>query len=502
MSRHLRKDWRILFPIVLAVGFGGCRSHNSIATQDGSLGGTPDGRLGGETEGGDSGDTDISPDSPTGPTGAEEIDLDLAASTSVHLKQGLVNGPNVYTSPNAVSDTADNYLSALELGAWRFSGFGNVYGYGGDIYGFVVRDYHYHSRFGTLIVVNLQDIFNARYGRPVKVARVCMPGNLSCFTSFGDLETAWKAELQQFLIDTSSDHIDYLELLAEPNLASFQNITADQIYLLLKDAYSLVKTYHASAKLVGPSNSNFSAKVYDALLAKLASDGLHLDAISWHELGDNPEVIAGHVAALKSLFNSHPQTCVPSCPEIHVNEYQSETTSFIPGDAVGWLENLENAHVDVASRACWGGDAGSPISYESCWYGFSGLLTQDYLTPQTLYWIYKYYADLGSARYAIENSPPKIAALSGQLSGGDVGVLIGNYDGTNTARLSVRLKNFASGSARVEISRIANDFDKPVAVPNIAVSKSMTINARDTSLAFDVGDVAAGDAYWITVAPR
>ncbi|MPZ43869.1 MAG: hypothetical protein GEV05_10770 [Betaproteobacteria bacterium] len=186
---------------------------------------------------------------------------------------------------------------------------------------------------------------------------------------------------------------------------TFKNVSQAELYQLAKDAYLLVKQIRPDAKTVGPSIVSFKPKVLNALIDQMARDGIRFDAISWHELGKDPDVIGQHVATMRAFFKEHPGICQPSCPEIHINEYHGEDTMFIPGHAVGWLSNLESSNVDQANKACWGGDVGSPISYQSCWYGFSGLLVPNKLTPQPLYWVYKFYAEMNASRFAAKSTP-------------------------------------------------------------------------------------------------
>lgn len=423
-------------------------------------------------------------------TNVPQINVDLGTLQPVSLKQGLVDGLGGYWGPDVTWDAANGYISALKPKSWRFAAL--------DIYNFVVRDYQYDTRFGTSIVVNLQDIFNTKYGKPIEVTSSCLPGQSGCFTSFDSLRQAWVSALQEVLVGTSALHVNYFDLLAEPDIGSFVNVSPYQIYLLLRDAYGLVRTYRPDAKIVGPSDSAFNASVYQNLLANLVTDNLHFDAISWHELGDDPDVISDHVKTLRSLFVMYPQICVPTCPEIHINEYQGEAAMFIPGYAVGWLKQLEAAKIDQANRACWGGDPGSSINYETCWYGFEGMLTPDNSSPQALYWVYKYYGDLGDSRYSIQNSIPKVAAVSGRLSDGRTGVLLGNY-GTASALFQIKLTHFQGSSAHVDIYRLQNNLNQVVALPQVDLFKSMNLSVRNSNLVIDMSGVLAGEAYWIVV---
>jgi hypothetical protein len=425
------------------------------------------------------------------------IEIDRAQPGESRLKQGIVNGPQEYIDRTPMTDHADALLSALRPTSWRFSGI-NGLGYGGNIYKFVVDDYRYDTRFGTEVIVNLQDLFMARRGRPIQVSTRCPTGASNCFATFDELLAQWNADATLFLSSSLGPRITYFDPLGEPDLNSFEGLTAEQRYELLASAIRLIRQHRPAAKIVGPSNAGFNQAVYDGLVALLVRDGLRLDAISWHELGTDPRVIAPHVATMKTIFEAYPAICQPTCPEIHINEYQGEDTVFVPGHAVAWLSHLELADVDQATRACWGGDEGSPIDYESCFNGFSGMLTPDDTTPQPLYWVYKYYADLQS-RFAATGAPDGIAMIAGKLDGGATGILIGNFGGTTISRLRLRVNGVSGESVRADVYRIENTFNEVVALPVVELASSVDV-APDGGLAdVVIDDVGDGEAYWIVV---
>jgi len=474
-----------------------------------------------------------------------QVQIDLDQSAISVMRAGLVNGPNGYIPPSPQTDKADSLISQTKPETWRFSSV-RGYGYGGDIYKFVVEDYDYPARFGTRTVLVLQDIFNAKYGKPIVLG--CSTGS-NCFETFDDLEQSWYETLWDFLVDTQDAQIDFYELMAEPD-ASFlyvspeqcpeqcQNQCPDQcpdqspdqcpdqcqdqspdqcpdqcpdqlytlmpprqIYTLMKDAYALVKEMRPQARIVGPSLVSFKPRVLLTLARNMSRDGLRFDAISWHELGNDPDVVAGHVAAVRAAFKAYPAICNPSCPQIHINEYQGESTTLIPGYSVGWLSALDSSNVDQANRACWGGDAGSPIPYKSCWYGFGGLLMPDSVTPQSLFWVYKFYSDLSDSRFASTSSIPKIAAIAGSLDGNTIGLLVGNYGATQN-NVQLQLLHFTQASAQVDVIRIPNTFNQATAMPTPSVVESYTAVPSSSVLTVPIASFAQGDAYWITVTPE
>ncbi len=432
-------------------------------------------------------------------TRAGEISIDISRPDISTLKQGIVNGPNHYSGRTPTLDAADKYIAALKFSSWRFSGM-DGYGFGGDIYKFIATDYQYNTRTPASMVVNLQDVFNARYGRPVKIQRLCAPWSKRCFTSFEKLRKAWNDSTAEFLSHTEDKHIDYFDLLGEPDLNSFKNVPPEQIYALMKDLYNLVKQRRPDVKIVTPSVANFNPQLFENLLRNMLKDNIRFDALSWHELGHDPALVGQHVEEMNSLFRKYPAICTPVCPEIHINEYQGEDTMLIPGHAVAWLQVLEAAGIAQANRACWGGDEGSPIPYQSCWEGFSGLLMPDYSMPQPLYWVYKYYADLNGSRLLTSSTAEKISALSGRFENGNIGILVGNY-GTKPQTTTVRLSGYLNTFAQVEIYKIGNTFNKVVALPSVEISKTLNISAEGTTLSIPLEDMPEGDAWWVVITP-
>lgn len=409
------------------------------------------------------------------------IRIDLSTLSHTGLKQGYLNGSNDYTDKTPIYDAADALLSKTKPGSWRFSGI-NGYGYGGNVYKFVFEDYAYDLRFGTSAVCSLQGIFNFTYGMPITIKRWCFRG--PCFRSFAKLLSAWTTTLKDFLIATAGTRIEFFDVLAEPD-ATFVNVTPEQLYVLVKTAHDLVRQYRPEAKVVGPSLISYKPVLLDAFIRQLSIDGIQFDAISWHELGSDPDVMAAHVSEFKAKY--------PHI-KIHISEYQGEDVTFIPGYTVGWLSALEKAGVDQANKACWGGDYGSPVTYESCWYGVSGLLMPDSPTPQPLYWVYKSYADMNGQRFAVSNDMPKMAVIAGPISGG-VGVLLGNY-GTDSGGVAVI--SDVAGPVVVTAYRIQNTFNRVTSYPELLPSLSFRLTPVNGEVSLPFG-IASGDAYWVEV---
>ncbi len=431
------------------------------------------------------------------PGPAEGVSVDVTRASSASLKQGLLNGSNDYYEPTPEFDRADALLSALRPTAWRFSGFGNA-GYGGHIYDFVVRDYRYDARFGTSVVVNLQDMVTVRHGIPLEVREDC--DSSRCFASFEALRAAFNAAIADFFAANPSPAVSYFDLLAEADFGVYRGVAPEQIYLLLVDALAQVEMHAPYAKVVGPSNGAFDRNIYATLVELLIRDGLRLDAISWHELDSDPAAVAEHVAQMQQIFDEHPAICEPSCPEIHINEYQSEDTVFIPGHAIGWLAALEGARVDQANRSCWGGDPGSPIPYESCWYGFSGFLTEDNATPQPIYWVYERYAALRT-RFATASTLPHVSAVAGALDDGSHGVLVASLCHDH-AGAEVRLSGVDFDAAIVDVYRIPNTFNGNRPMPRLDAMQSLPAVATEGTLSLRFDALPAGDAFWLHVRPQ
>lgn len=309
--------------------------------------------------------------------------------------------------------------------------------------------------------------------------------------------------------------------------------TQEQMFATFKAFHDAVREVErltgVSQKIVAPSIGNFEGKDWrngnirmfklEDFAAYIEQNNLRLDAFSWHEM-PIAEDVPSHVAAVRTYFSQHPKLCNPTCPEIHINEFQGMEQSLVPGATIGWLYHLEKANADWASRACWilGG-------WSSCDYGMNGLLMKDEITPQANYWAHRAYADMdGAKKLAVETSDSHTIALASKNDAArEFRLLAGRYchygnqtwidcyasgvkNGT-PADVSLQIKNYPYGTnAEVEIYRIPNNNNVPTALPfPILVLKSTVVVQQDSAggsvLPIMIRNFQDNDAYSITIKP-
>ncbi len=258
---------------------------------------------------------------------------------------------------------------------------------------------------------------------------------------------------------------------------------------------------------VGGTRGERTFKLED-FLKFVEDNNLRLDALSWHEF-PMPDDAFTHIRAVRQYFAEHPKLCNPTCPEIHINEYQGIEQHLLPGNTVGWIYNLEKSKVDWASRACW--DFG-------CWGGLDGLLMQDSKTPQANYWVHRAYADMdGAKRLIAETSDTHTIALASKNDAAkEIRLLVGRYCnyGDKTwidcylsgvkngppAEISLQIKNYPYGTnAEVEIYRIPNNNNVPTALLSPAFVSKRTVAVQNNALAIKIENFEDNDAYNVVI---
>jgi hypothetical protein len=204
---------------------------------------------------------------------------------------------------------------------------------------------------------------------------------------------------------------------------------------------------------------------------------------------------------MQQYLSANPSLCNPACPEIHINEYAGSGTHLIAGWTVGWLHYLEEAGVDQAHRACWDVSGG----WSTCWAGFDGVLLQDNVTTQHIYWVYKWHADtLASTRLSVDTTSSGVVALA-RLNdpAKEISVLAGRYDGgTGSVALAIKNYPYRNKLAKVTVDRIPTNANIPSALSAPApVSSSEIEIAKDGTVNITLDSFQDGEAYLVSVKP-
>lgn len=241
--------------------------------------------------------------------------------------------------------------------------------------------------------------------------------------------------------------VDVWDLGSEPNW-TFDGTRAqwNETALAMLDA---IRETDPGARVVGPSvgpapgDDDFDVDGVLDFVDLLAASGRRVDALSWHEFFD-PAEVATHAERVRG----HALATLGHVPELHVDEFGGPDTAQVPGWSVAWLAALHAARVDQANRACWDVDG-----WNGCFEGLSGLLTRDGLAPQSPWWVWRAYAELGGDRLAVTTNGS--AAALATRDGDHVRVLVGRADGRTcrgpTAAVRVDLEGL-DGADEVTLS--------------------------------------------------
>lgn len=242
----------------------------------------------------------------------------------------------------------------------------------------------------------------------------------------------------------------YWEIQNEPDswlgYAPPVHATVADILRVFQVGYAAVKRADPAAKVIGPSLSGFLVNHNPArpelldmttFLDFSAREGLHWDAIAWHETEPDyipvserrPEAIPGHVAEMREMLRGRPQL---GNPLIFVNEYMYPENIDVPGWRVGYMAALEQSNVDVASMSC---PLATPTDKGCFEPSLDRLLENDGVTPRPGYWAVQAYANMVGQRVATWSSDQHLSAFATRIStaGGPVQVLLGRHVSCTTA---------------------------------------------------------------------
>jgi hypothetical protein len=300
-----------------------------------------------------------------------------------------------------------------------------------------------------------------------------------------------------------------------------------QILQTFQVGYAAVKRADPAAKVIGPSLSGFLVSHNPArpelldmttFLDFSGREGLHWDAIAWHETEPDympvaerrPEAIPGHVAKMRQMLQARPQL---GHPLIFVNEYMYPENIDVPGWRVGYMAALEQANVDIASMSCPLSTPGDKGCFEP---SLDRLLENDGNTPRPGYWVVLSYANMLGQRVATWSSDPHLSAFATRIStsGGPVQVLLGRHVSCTTAvnpqchdplsatpppvNLTVAVR--VGGSNRSAVVTIEHFPDANRSMQTPEAPKFVTVPVVNGVARVPVNNFTDGEAYALTVA--
>jgi hypothetical protein len=335
-------------------------------------------------------------------------------------------------------------------------------------------------------------------------------------------------------VEATGLHVEYWDVQNEAgasgyyDAAGLRSATTANLLEQFLVAYQAMEAADPRAQMIGPSLEVFQDRplVYPGFPLDLttfldfcASHGIHLGAVSWHEISDqtlpedfaaSPTTIVDHVNAVRSLLAARPQL---GSPAIVVNEYGAEDTHALPGWQAGYIAAFEQADVNEANHTCW---PDAPGGATDCFGpALDQLLTPDGAQPLAPYWVDAFYASMTGTRLAVRTSDTGVTAFATRDPSGVVRILLGRHQSCVAAvnqfctqppnatpapegvTLAVHVPAGESSQVRVTVERIP---DAAGAVRPVQVSSSMvTVSGGVGSIQLPA--VADGEAYTVVIAP-
>ncbi len=403
---------------------------------------------------------------------------DQQMDTNMTFMQGFINGGAQYNLPLA---------QHLKPASWLF---------GWD----VQADYDYITPVATLKkTASIYSAYMNTFG----------PGDPMLLQPWTDGYVQWDAFVNNMvnLSISTSRPVDFWSVWGEPD-ASFSGTPAQYIELFRRTD-NIIHSIDPAAKMVGPDFINFGIGELLFFIDTLDYLGIHPAAISWHEFGNFPELIPGHVQTFRDSIAVRP---LLGDPEIHIQEYGDPNNRLVPGWSLGWLYYFEQAEIDWASRACFNEYDGIN-TWDDCWDGLSGMFMMDGVTPQPLYWLHRAYAELNQPmRLEIYSDQPRTVSMASKNDlNQEMKVIVGRYysaiQGTQNASadVQVKIRHYPYGNNSTQtmvIQKIPAQtvaYTTPLSGPVTVFSGNITFVGDSATVALN--SFADGDAYVIYINP-
>jgi hypothetical protein len=313
--------------------------------------------------------------------------------------------------------------------------------------------------------------------------------------------------MQQVIANNAT--INYYDIFNEPDW-TWSGISINQLLELFKIAHDKIRSYEPDAKIIGLSlgqaRQKFDLAVLDTFFGYANDNNLIINGVSWHELELSvPEDVSSHVAALKSL-SSYKLLCQRQgfCPEIHINEYAGPEYHLVPGWEVGWLYYFEKNKIDKISKACWDDQQG-PRKWSGCWAGFDGLLMDDNINPQPIYWVHYSHVDMNGKMLETNFSDPRTVALASKDDlKQTIKLLVGRYghDSNPLSDVNINIINYpyVKSTVQEKIYRIPNQGKNPSVLNDpILVFDGIQKVTENKTIFIPISEFSDGDAYFIVI---
>jgi hypothetical protein len=282
--------------------------------------------------------------------------------------------------------------------------------------------------------------------------------------------------------------VRYWEVWNEPNLWGFWQGSYQEYLRLYDVTVEAALQTDPNIRIGGPAVASYQPDHIDEFMQHEAFLGVkgRVDFISWHSYGQQPEVLAAHVRAIREIAAKYPRFS----PELIITEFNvlqggpldtsaNGATDTADG-AIAFLSSIESMQRERLDKALLFElkDGVGPTSYWGRW----GMLTNDGLA-KPIYHAYKAYQTRPGGQLPVRPLNAPTDGTLGLLAYGHPGnaTLFLWYTGVSPARVKVRLPD-TFADAEFDITLFDRHNNNPARSGDSALSLLPSRNAGDLVL--------------------
>jgi hypothetical protein len=335
-----------------------------------------------------------------------------------------------------------------------------------------------HATYDLLV----SDLYGADTTQPSNTVYPCANGNCSNWISFIDDVVAD--------VQAAGVNVNY-DIWNEPDNGSFwaPGYAGTQYFQMWNAAVNEIRRLVPSARIVGPSVSNFNNNYITEFLTGAKAAGTVPTYLNWH--------FSGTPGADAATVNGDLAADGISGVKLSTNEYLN-TSGEDAGFEAWYLAQLATSGISYADHAIWADCCNVGSLDQTLVQNSSGSYV-----PTGQWWVYKDYADV-TGRLASVSDGSSTDAVAAEDSSRQIATALLGDDAGNTGTVTLNLNGlsaipwaFSGAGATVVVQRIPDQ--NPLAAPIVVGSQALAPGTA--SLSLPINWVAANDAYFVTITP-
>lgn len=319
----------------------------------------------------------------------------------------------------------------------------------------------------------------------------------------------WQSLLQQAAQTTAGPNVMW-GIWNEPDSPLTWPGTQQQFFDTYAHAYAVLRQALGTGALIGgPQISAYDHNYIAAFLEYALANNLQVNFLAWHEIPTADTGIAGipsDVQDARVSFLQNPRYAPLNIQKIFIDRSVGVSSNHKPGDVLGYLYYLEQAHPDGAGKACWQDSHQASECFNNT---VDGVITTQY-QPRGVWWAYKAYADGVATRVASSTSDYRVVALasSSGVSANTAQVLVGYFNSAGAAAsgvpITANLNNlsalpFLQGVTQVRVTTELIPASDEAPVDQLTIATDAIVPIQSGSVQVNIPFVRPGEAYRITI---